>query len=61
MEQIKHTSTDCRDEDGITVGLVDSIISIARILVKRDLASPAVSEALKDLQNDEDVSKVVGR
>lgn len=31
------TSTDCRSEEGITVGLCDSLIAIARVLAKRDL------------------------
>jgi hypothetical protein len=49
---------DCRSPQGITVGLVDAIISIARILAKRDLTSPAVQEALLDLYDDEDMLKL---
>ncbi len=41
------THTDCRSEEGITVGLVDALISILRVLAKRDLTTPAVREALK--------------
>lgn len=52
-------NTDCRDEDGITVGLIDSLISISRVLAKRDFSSDSVKEALKDLGQDEDVSKII--
>jgi hypothetical protein len=51
--------TDCRDEDGITVGLVDAIISIARVLARKDLDASAVREALKDLAEDEDLRKIL--
>lgn len=59
MENAKHTETDCREEDGITVGLIDSLISIARVLVKRDFKSESVQEALKDLRSDKDVAKIL--
>jgi non-canonical purine NTP pyrophosphatase (RdgB/HAM1 family) len=52
-------TTDCRDEDGITVGLVDAIISIVRVLAKKDLDAPDVREALKDLAEDEDLRKIL--
>ncbi|WP_288446507.1 hypothetical protein [uncultured Chryseobacterium sp.] len=56
MEQI----IDCRSEEGITIGLIDSLISIARVLAKRDLdESRAIKEALKDLINDEDIDKII--
>lgn len=48
-------TTDCRSETGITVGLVDSIITAARVLRHRALTDDAVREALKDLASDEDV------
>ena len=51
----KEISTDCRDEIGITVGLIDSMITLARILRTRDLSSVEVQEALKDLMADEDI------
>lgn len=50
--------TDCRSEEGITVGLIDALISICRILAKRDLTTPQAGEALLDLRQDEDVLKV---
>lgn len=50
---------DCRSEVGITVGLIDGIIAIARVLAQRDLSDPATIEALKDIRADEDVRKIV--
>lgn len=56
----KHSiTTDCRDENGITVGLVDSLISIARVLAKRNLNQLPIQEALKDLAHDEDVALIL--
>ena len=54
------SSTDCRSEEGITVGLVDAIISIARVLARRPFSPPVVKEALADLRNDDDVNIVMG-
>ena len=47
--------TDCRSADGVTVGLIDSIIYIARVLRTHNLNTSNVVEALKDLRSDEDV------
>lgn len=58
MDSNNSTSTDCRDEQGVTVGLVDALISIARVLAQRDLQDPVVQEALKDLAQDEDMEKI---
>lgn len=52
-------TTNCRDEEGVTVGLIDALISIGRILANRDLNQPAVREALKDLADDEDIAKIL--
>lgn len=46
----------CRTDDGVTVGLIDGIIAIARVLAKRDLSSQGIKEALLDLQQDEDIA-----
>jgi hypothetical protein len=51
--------TDCRSDDGVTVGLVDSIIAICRVLARRDLGPPPVREALRDLATDEDLRAVL--
>lgn len=48
------TETDCREATGITVGLIDSLLTICRVLATRDLYPPEVQEALKDLGGDED-------
>jgi hypothetical protein len=53
------TYTDCRSEEGITVGLIDAMIVTARILARRDFTSPAVIEALKDFVSDLDVQKII--
>ena len=50
--------TDCRSEDGITVGLIDSIITSCRVLSSRDLTCEAAVEALRDLRSDSDVSLI---
>lgn len=52
---------DCRSEEGITVGLVDALISIGRILAHRDLTHPAVTEALKDFADDEDMMTIISK
>lgn len=50
---------DCRSEEGITIGLIDSVITICRILGPRisdrdKIDTPGILEALKDLGTDED-------
>lgn len=47
--------TDCRDNIGVTVSLIDAIISLCRIIRHRDLTSFEVNEARKDLTSDEDL------
>ena len=46
--------TSCRSEEGITVGLVDTIINSARLLSNRNLGG-AAAEALRDMRSDSDV------
>lgn len=53
------SSSECRAPDGITVGLVDAMITAARVLVGRDLTSPGVREALADLRQDNDVAALL--
>lgn len=51
---------DCRAVEGITVGLIDSLIAIARVLKDRDLESSlAVKEAIVDLRSDEDIKFIM--
>lgn len=54
------TTTDCRSFDGVTVGLIDTIINCSRLLKHRDQMAPAVQEALADLRHDEDVERLLG-
>ena len=53
------STTDCRTPEGVTVGLVDGIIAMSRVLRTMQV-TPAVQEALKDLRQDEDVAWLVG-
>lgn len=50
---------DCRSELGVTIGLIDGLISICRVLARRDLTDPEVTEALADLRQDEDLAAVL--
>lgn len=51
---------DCRSEEGVTVSLIDAIISIGRILSKRTLTeSKHVREALKDFLLDADLGLIL--
>lgn len=54
------TVTDCRSEEGITVGLIDSLISISRVLHVRlqDELPTAVVDALQDLGSDFDFNYI---
>ncbi len=48
------THTDCRSEVGITVGIIDAIITLCRLLCGRDMSGDEVAQALQDLRHDED-------
>lgn len=48
----------CRSEEGITVGLVDALIGIVRVLAPRDLTPESVQEALADLFEDSDLRTI---
>jgi hypothetical protein len=56
---LAQTETDCRSETGITVGLIDGIIAVARVLVHRDWSDPVIVEALADLRDDEDLRALI--
>jgi hypothetical protein len=51
--------TSCRSEVGVTVGLIDAMISIARVLARRPIDGPTVRAALTDLASDEDVRAIM--
>lgn len=53
--------TDCRSETGVTVGIIDAIITMCRLLAKRDFSSTEAREALEDLGDDEDFKQLVVR
>lgn len=58
-EQVRGVaSTDCRSDEGITVGLIDTIINSCRLLKQRSWSGTAILEALKDMAQDEDVKAV---
>lgn len=51
--------TECRSEEGITEGLIDSLIFILRVLVTRDLTTNEAQAALTDLAEDPDLRTVL--
>ncbi len=51
---------DCRSDEGVTVSLIDGVIATARVLRGRDLNHPAITEALADIREDEDVAWLTG-
>ena len=53
------SSTDCRTETGITVGLIDGMIAICRILKSRLNSEKEIIAALADLQDDEDLKAIL--
>ena len=57
--QVNESGTDCRTDAGVTVGLIDAIITLSRLLKKRDKSDKSVEEALKDLQDDEDFADLL--
>ena len=54
FELIKEEEISCRSDEGITVGIVDAIITSLRLLKNRDLKSQSVQEALLDIGDDSD-------
>lgn len=51
--------TDCRTENGKTVGIIDTIINCAHILIERKLDNKEVQEALTDLYRDPELLKIM--
>jgi hypothetical protein len=52
------THSDCRTPDGMTIALIDSIITVARVLAKCDLTPWDVQQALLDMHGDPDFQKL---
>jgi len=48
----------CRSEEGITVGLVDAMIAIVRVLSVRNMSTKNVQDALEDLFSDRDFKTI---
>ena len=55
------TCTDCRSEVGITVGIIDAIITLCRLLHERDMSGDEVDQALQDLRHDENFAGLLRR
>ena len=55
------TYTDCRSEVGITVGIIDAIITLCRLLHGRDTSGDEVAQALQDLRHDENFANLLRR
>lgn len=51
--------TRAESTDGVTVGLIDAVITICGVLSGRDRTSPTVREALKSLAMNADVVAVM--
>lgn len=51
--------TECKSETGITIGLMDGLLAIAQVLVKRDWSSPEIQEVLQDLRQDDNLKKIM--
>lgn len=44
--------TDCQTETGITVGLIDTLLTVSNVLSRRDCTTPEAQAALRDLQSN---------
>ncbi len=53
-ELIKEKEVSCRSDEGVTVGIVDAIITSLRLLKNRDLKPQSIQEALLDIGDDPD-------
>jgi hypothetical protein len=61
-EKKQRETTDCRSEEGITVGLIDALIALSRVVNQRLKVlqlTPAVEEAIKDLKSDTDLKNIL--
>jgi hypothetical protein len=48
-----------KTREGMTIGLIDSIICLCRLVSERDLDTKEVQEALKDLRSDDKVIELL--
>lgn len=62
MLKTQGETTNCKSEEGITVGLIDSLMTISSIVnqrLKMLTLTPAIEESLKDLGSDKDLEGVI--
>lgn len=54
------TESDSRTEEGLTLGLMDALLTISRVLAPRlrCRSSQAISEALRDFYSDESMREI---
>jgi uncharacterized protein (DUF433 family) len=60
-QRVSLETFDGRSEEGITVGLLDSVILVCRAAAGRRFAPPPVKAALERLRSDPDVLTVLGQ
>lgn len=52
---------ECSSEEGITIGLIDTIINSFKLLQYRDLEDADVREAIKDLHSSKELRVFIAR
>jgi hypothetical protein len=58
---VESEAIECTSEEGITIGLIDSMLAAANALNGRDLSHPGVVEALKDLRASRNVQVLLAK
>lgn len=51
---------DCKSPEGITIGLIDALMTIAAVIRERDITAEITQEALQDLSQDRDLRALIG-
>lgn len=59
LEELKRSFYDPHSEDGLTVGLIDAILTISSALVARDVSTLMVQDALAGLRGYKDLATVM--
>lgn len=59
LNKTKDTTIDCRSEEGLTIGLIDSILTAASLLVSREMQDPAIREAIEDLRQSPELRELL--
>lgn len=55
-----HSSTSVADtSDGVTIGIIDAILTLLKVLKGRDFSSMDVNDAMKDLKENEDLKDLL--